>query len=168
LAKQYEFAEVKDLAFRQLEVKGRFSLTLVDRIVLYRKYDADRKYLEKLYTELLSRPQALTLEEGNALGMISALIISGARERLRAMSERLSLSDPLPETMKKTTEQMVVSIFWNGPPPDLSRLMNTSATADPKATATKPNGAASSSPSDPTSSDPKSTPCTLISTSSLT
>jgi hypothetical protein len=136
--------------------------------VLYRKYDADRKYLEKLYTELLSRPEALTLEEGSSLGMTSTLIISGARERLRAMSERLSLSDPLPETMKKTTEQMVISIFWNGPPPDLSRLMNTSATADHKATATKTNGAAPSSSSDPTSSDTKYIPCTLISTSSLT
>lgn len=124
LANQWHFAEVKDLAFRELDIPGKFSLSIVERIVLYRQYASDRKYLEPLYAQLLSRSEPLTVEEGQSLGITSALLISGARERLRATSDRLAPSAPLPDSMKGTIQEMVGSIFWNGPAPDLSCFAN--------------------------------------------
>jgi len=90
-------------------------MSIVERIILYRKYDADRKYLETLYVELLARPEPLTLSEGQDLSLELVLLISGARERLRASSDKLSLSDPLPETMVEAIKDMVASMFWDHP-----------------------------------------------------
>ncbi|KAL9712183.1 hypothetical protein Ac2012v2_005260 [Leucoagaricus gongylophorus] len=125
LASQYKFAEVKELAFREIDKPGVFDMSIVDRIILYRKYNADRNYLEKLYVELLGRPEPLTIEEGDKLSLKLALLISGARERLRATSDKLALSDPLPETMIDTIKAMVVSMFWDGPTLDSSLLLTT-------------------------------------------
>lgn len=98
-------------------------MSIVERIILYRKYDADRKYLETLYVELLARPEPLTLSEGQDLSLELALLISGARERLRASSDKLSLSDPLPETMVEAIKDMVASMFWDHPSfPELPRV----------------------------------------------
>ncbi|KAF9445069.1 hypothetical protein P691DRAFT_806204 [Macrolepiota fuliginosa MF-IS2] len=124
LANQWNFAEVKDLAFREIDHPGKFNLIFIDRLVLYRNYKAERIYLEKLYVELLSRPEPLSFEEANKLGLTDTLLISGARERLRAASDRLGLSAPLSDSMKATVLEMVRSIFWKGPFPDLSRLPN--------------------------------------------
>jgi len=115
LADQYKFAAVKDLAFREIDKPGAFDVSIVERIILYRKYNADRKYLEKLYVELLARPEPLTFNEGQDLSLELALLISGARERLRASSDKLSLSDPLPKTMIEAIKAMVASMFWDRP-----------------------------------------------------
>jgi len=123
LADQYKFTEVKNLAFREIDKSGAFDMSIVERIILYRKYDADRKYLETLYVELLARPEPLTLSEGQDLSLELALLISGARERLRASSDKLSLSDPLPETMVETIKTMVASMFWDRPSlPEIPRV----------------------------------------------
>ncbi|KAF9449276.1 hypothetical protein P691DRAFT_667854, partial [Macrolepiota fuliginosa MF-IS2] len=80
LSTQWQFTEVKDLAFRELHRPGKFNLSLIDRIVLYDRYHAEQKYLEPLYGELLCRAKSLTEEEGTALGMKDVIRISRARE----------------------------------------------------------------------------------------
>lgn len=154
LANKYQFAEVKDLAFREISKPGAFDIKLVKRIVLYREYDAEQRYLEDLYVDLLSRPEPLTIEEGDELGMTLALLVSGARERLRAFSDRLAISDRLPESMRATVHTMVVSIFWGGPAPDLSRLSNGSTlAASPNGAPAPSKGPGGSSTTTPTSSN---------------
>jgi len=126
------------LAFREIDKPGVFDMSVVDRIILYRKYNADRNYLEKLYVELLGRPESLTIEEGDKLSLKLALLISGARERLRVTSDKLALSDPLPETMIDTIKAMVVSMFWDGPTLDSSCVTSSDDRTNGKVTSTVP------------------------------
>lgn len=108
---------MKNLALRELDTPGQFTLPLVERIVLYRQYDADKKYLGPLYEKLLSRAEPLTSEEGYALGMALVLLVSEAREHLRAICEKLPPLAPLPDSMKKTVAEKVRSVAWNGSAP---------------------------------------------------
>ncbi len=118
LATQYQFSEVRNLAFRELDILGKSNMSLVERIVLYRQYDADRKYLDPLYEELLSRPKPLSSEEGEAFGLATALLIARAREQLRVVCDKLNPQSPLPDSMKKAVTKMVSSAFWGGSAPD--------------------------------------------------
>ncbi|KAF9441452.1 hypothetical protein P691DRAFT_632752, partial [Macrolepiota fuliginosa MF-IS2] len=83
LANQWNFAQVKDLAFREVDAPGKFSIPLVERIILYTEYKAAFSYVEPLYVDLLSRAAHLDLDEANALGLETVLKISAARESLR-------------------------------------------------------------------------------------
>ncbi|KAF9442035.1 hypothetical protein P691DRAFT_779588 [Macrolepiota fuliginosa MF-IS2] len=101
LSTQWQFTEVKDLAFRELHRPGKFNLSLIDRIVLYDRYHAEQKYLEPLYGELLCRAKSLTEEEGTALGMKDVIRISRARETLAKVAPGpMAPTDRLPTSMK--------------------------------------------------------------------
>ncbi|KAJ7099477.1 hypothetical protein B0H15DRAFT_771079, partial [Mycena belliarum] len=80
LAHRWEFAEVKNLAVRELE---KLELPDIDRIVLYKKFAVDETYLIPRYTALCERPELLTVEEGLRLGMEIVIPLSRARECAR-------------------------------------------------------------------------------------
>ncbi|KAJ7771980.1 hypothetical protein DFH07DRAFT_212694 [Mycena maculata] len=81
LAERWEFAEVKNLAVRELEKKDE--LPDIDRIVLYHKFKVDESYLIPRYAALCERPELLTVEEGLQLGMEVTIALSRARECAR-------------------------------------------------------------------------------------
>ncbi|KAJ7496764.1 hypothetical protein FB451DRAFT_1008180, partial [Mycena latifolia] len=80
LAHRWEFAEVKNLAVRELE---KLELPDIDRIVLYKKFFVDDAYLIPRYAALCERPELLTVEEGLRLGMETVIPLSRARECAR-------------------------------------------------------------------------------------
>ncbi|KAJ7503097.1 hypothetical protein B0H11DRAFT_2155079 [Mycena galericulata] len=81
LAERWAFAEVKNLAVRELEKKTE--LPDIDRIVLYHKFHVDETYLVPRYAALCERPELLTVEEGLRLGMEVVIALSRARECAR-------------------------------------------------------------------------------------
>ncbi|KAJ7270113.1 hypothetical protein B0H12DRAFT_1009185, partial [Mycena haematopus] len=80
LAHRWEFAEVKNLAIRELE---KLDMLDIDRIVLYHKFAVDESYLIPRYVALCERPELLTVEEGLRLGMEIVIPLSRARECMR-------------------------------------------------------------------------------------
>lgn len=105
LANQWDFPEVKDLAFRELENVTKFPIPLVERIVLYRKHKAEPKYLEPLYYSLLSRFEPLTEKEGEALELKLALQVNALREGIlrvcNTIGEGGEASDKVKEAIRK-------------------------------------------------------------------
>ncbi|KAJ7935271.1 hypothetical protein B0H13DRAFT_2227173 [Mycena leptocephala] len=83
LAHRWEFAEVKNLAVRELE---KLELPDIDRIVLYKKFAVDESYLIPRYAALCERPELLTVEEGLRLGMEIVIPLSRARECARNLA----------------------------------------------------------------------------------
>ncbi|KAJ3563690.1 hypothetical protein NP233_g8781 [Leucocoprinus birnbaumii] len=122
LADQWSFKEVKALAFRELEKADRFPIPLVERIVLYQVYNADKSYVEPLYEELILRRDALTEQEGEALGMRCTTRINKVRqEMLRAMLPEGATTESLPAKVKDNVAKAV-------------RLIASSSTTPPSAT----------------------------------
>ncbi|KAF7295994.1 BTB domain-containing protein [Mycena kentingensis (nom. inval.)] len=80
LADKWGFAEVKNLAVRQLE---KLEMADVDRIVLYHAYSVDERFLVPRYVALCERPELLTVEEGLLLGMKTVISLTRARECAR-------------------------------------------------------------------------------------
>ncbi|KAJ3562671.1 hypothetical protein NP233_g9425 [Leucocoprinus birnbaumii] len=130
LADQWSFKEVKALAFRELEKADRFPMPLVDRIVLYQRYNADKAYLEPLYEELISRREALTEQEGEALGMRCTTRVNKVRqELLRAMLPEGTKTEVLSPKIKENVLKAVRLILSAGPAP-LSTPLNGKPTLD--------------------------------------
>ena len=69
------------LAVRELE---KMEMPDVDRIVLYHKYSIDRMILVPRYAALCARDRSISVEEGEKLGLETALMIGHARERARS------------------------------------------------------------------------------------
>lgn len=83
LAHEWGFPEVTRFALR--EVKRRESeVSLVQRIVLYQRYNAPAEYLVPLFAELCARPTSSTDEETVLLGFEQTVKIFKARERIRS------------------------------------------------------------------------------------
>jgi hypothetical protein len=93
LADQWKFSEVKELAVRELQKKQH--LGVVSKIALYQEYDVDRRHLIPLYAQLCERPNSLTREEAEVLGLDATVFISATRQTLRAGPSDGGLS-PLP------------------------------------------------------------------------
>lgn len=60
LATQHKFSQVKNLAFRELNTPGKLKFSLVEMVVLYPQFKAEKKYLDPLYKDLLWRIEHLT------------------------------------------------------------------------------------------------------------
>ncbi|KAG6920042.1 hypothetical protein DXG01_010110 [Tephrocybe rancida] len=93
LTQKWEFKEVHNLAIRELEKQTQ--LPLIERIVLYQRFDVDRDLLVPLYGKLCSRPEALDDDESEAIGIKATVLVFRARETLRARPSDGGLS-PLP------------------------------------------------------------------------
>jgi len=72
------FPEVKALAIQALE---NIQISLVERIGLYQQHHIPEDVINPHYAALCARPQLLTLEETEILGMPTALMIFSVRER---------------------------------------------------------------------------------------
>ncbi|KAI0720044.1 hypothetical protein C8T65DRAFT_24056 [Cerioporus squamosus] len=79
LATKYDFEAHRTLAIERLSRLG----SPTDRIVLARDYDIPR-WLEEAYYLLCIREEALTLEEGDRLGMQDVIALAELRQRIRA------------------------------------------------------------------------------------
>ncbi|KAG6857751.1 hypothetical protein H0H87_004167 [Tephrocybe sp. NHM501043] len=93
LTQKWEFREVHNLAIRELEKQTQ--IPLIERIVLYQRFDVDQNLLVPLYGQLCSRPEALSNDECEALGMNATVLIFRTRESLRARPSDGGMS-PLP------------------------------------------------------------------------
>jgi hypothetical protein len=80
LAHRWTFAEVKDLAVRELE---KLIFPDLDRIVTYQANAVEPRLLIPYYARLCEREEPLTLPEGMKLGMETTLTIARARELAR-------------------------------------------------------------------------------------
>jgi len=83
LAHRWSFPQVKSLVIRELE---KLWMPDIDRIVLYHKYNIDRRLLISSYAALCEREKFVTLDEGLLLGMETVLRLSRARECARNSS----------------------------------------------------------------------------------
>jgi hypothetical protein len=101
LANTWRFHEVKSLCVRELQ---RLEMPSVDRIQLYQNFEVDQTLLIPCYAEVCSRETALTVHEGEQLGMKTAMLLMQARERARA---RDGARSPLPADIRS---QQVVSL----------------------------------------------------------
>ncbi|KAJ7647787.1 hypothetical protein FB45DRAFT_733766, partial [Roridomyces roridus] len=81
LAERWGFAEVKNLAVRELEKK--LEMPDIDRIVLYHKFNVDETLLIPRYAALCQREELLTVEEGLRLGMQVVIALTRTRECMR-------------------------------------------------------------------------------------
>jgi hypothetical protein len=81
LAHQWDFLGVKDLALRELE---QLKIPPLQKIVIYHSYAVDRRLLQAAYTAFAVRDDPITLEEGQELGLETALHLARAREVVRA------------------------------------------------------------------------------------
>jgi len=109
LATKWEFPKIKKLAIQHLE---KFEMGTVDRIVLYKANSVSEKYLFPLYEKLVSREERLRLDESQALGIETLVLVHEARERLRAPSGSRLLS-PVRTDLKPTDIIDIVASTFN-------------------------------------------------------
>jgi hypothetical protein len=91
LAHIWEFGEIKALAFRELE---NIDVEPVTRIHLYHKHNIDSRLLNDAFEELARRPNALTEDEGQLLGVKNVVRLAHARELARSNDGGLTPSPP--------------------------------------------------------------------------
>ena len=80
LAQRWVFKEVEQLCIRELQ---KLSIPPVEKIHIYQAFRIDRSLLAESFAKLTLRPETLNLEEGNKLGIETALQIAQARELSR-------------------------------------------------------------------------------------
>ena len=80
LAQRWAFKEVEQLCIRELQ---QLSIPPVEKIHIYQAFQLDRSLLAESFAKLTLRPETLSLEEGNKLGIKTALQIAQARELSR-------------------------------------------------------------------------------------
>jgi hypothetical protein len=108
LAAQWKFMEVKELAISRLEL---FEMEVIKRIQLYQACWVSEKYLFPLYLQLASREELLGLDEAQALGIETFVLIQQARERLRAQTTTTELSPVRDNLERKDLLDIVASTF---------------------------------------------------------
>ena len=111
-ADHYDFAQIKDLAVRELQTKD---ISLVDRIILYHKYRVPQNYLIPLYEELCTHEIPPSVPEAIKLGLVAVVIIFQARERLRTNSLNDGKS-PVPKDRQKDVHTTVQKLLAQLPP----------------------------------------------------
>lgn len=83
LAHQWQFSEVKALVVRELE---KMAIDTVPKITIYQQHEVDRNLLTPSFAALCTRPEPISLSEGQDLGLETSLLIAKAREQVRAES----------------------------------------------------------------------------------
>ncbi|KAI5122321.1 hypothetical protein M0805_002488 [Coniferiporia weirii] len=84
LAHRWEFAEVRELVFREL---GRMRIPPVTRLALAEKYDAAPGWHAEALAELGTRAEALTFAEGEQLGLRTVVKVAELRENIRRQKD---------------------------------------------------------------------------------
>jgi len=81
LAHIWDFLGVKELALRELE---QLVIPPLRKIVIYHSYAIDRRLLQASYMAFAIRDEPITIEEGQELGLETAIQLARAREFVRA------------------------------------------------------------------------------------
>ncbi|THV06186.1 hypothetical protein K435DRAFT_645658 [Dendrothele bispora CBS 962.96] len=92
LAHRWNFHEVKNLAVRELE---KLPVPDIDKIVIYHKYDVDRRLLERHYIAVCEREQPLSMIECRDLGLETTVKIFRARESVRSTRSADGIRSPI-------------------------------------------------------------------------
>jgi hypothetical protein len=109
LAKYWKFQEVENLVTRQLE---KLQLGPIHKIVTYQDYGLDSSLLIPAYAAICERAEPITTEEGNALGMQTAMMLTCARERARCNPKARGPLSPAPVTIDEAdTHAIIGDIF---------------------------------------------------------
>jgi hypothetical protein len=89
LAQRWAFKEVEQLCIRELQ---KMPIPPIDKIHIYQTFHIDRSLLAESFAELTVRPEPLKTEEGEKLGVPTALQITRAREFSRGSG---TMSSPI-------------------------------------------------------------------------
>jgi hypothetical protein len=115
LADKWGFDTIKELATRRLEIK---EMDEVDRVGYYQNYGVAPQYHIRHLAVLIQRELPLTIEEGEKLGIRTAMRIARARETARA-EKKDGLRTPTSATLDDDEMKNVVySIFGFERPPE--------------------------------------------------
>jgi hypothetical protein len=79
LSTRWKFADIRQLAIKQLT---QYKIEPVEMIVLEHKYSIERQWILDAYTVLCSRRSPLTTDKAQKLGIVTAVLINGTREKL--------------------------------------------------------------------------------------
>jgi hypothetical protein len=133
LAVRWGFAEVKNLAVRELEKKTEISDS--KRVKLYQENDVDKNVLILYYAALCEREAYLTREEAEDLGMDTVVRIAACREEIRA-SRLAGVKTPFLPTISGTEVHDVVREVFRTVPAIL--IPNNDDTGNPSGTPMTP------------------------------
>jgi len=121
LAQRWGFKEVEQLCIRELE---NLSIPPVEKIQIYQEFRIDRSRLLSSFAALTSRPNPLSLEEGQKVGLETALQIARARELSRgahakpsAVLNEAELRSVIRDTFELEDDFVDFSTVSNPPPP---------------------------------------------------
>jgi hypothetical protein len=122
LSIRWEFSEIKNLAIRELEKK---EIPDSKRIKLYDAYQLDKNILIPRYAALCERDAYLTLEEGEDIGLETALMIAAAREEVRASRLAAGSRSPLSLTVRGAElHDLVRKVFQIAPKSEQYRFID--------------------------------------------
>ncbi|THH17459.1 hypothetical protein EUX98_g9129 [Antrodiella citrinella] len=110
LSYEWRFAEVKQLACRELE---KFTIDPVQKIWLYQCYDVDRKLLVPSYSALTIRVKPLSIDEGRLLGMETALLLAEAREYARGPTTPSGARSPSSANLEQDEMSTIIAGLFN-------------------------------------------------------
>jgi hypothetical protein len=150
LAHQWDFIGVKELALRELE---QLVIPPLRKIVIYHSYAIDRRLLQAAYTAFAIRDEPITIEEGQELGLETALQLARAREFVRAPAtggKRIKDARSPVNLAGTELDALIRGIFQLSPPDQESQNSQQKATERGAKTGghgEKPNGTSSSDPS---------------------
>jgi hypothetical protein len=150
LAHQWDFIGVKELALRELE---QLVIPPLRKIVIYHSYAIDRRLLQAAYTAFAIRDEPITIEEGQELGLETALQLARAREFVRAPAtggKRIKDARSPVNVAGTELDALIRGIFQLSPPDQESQSSQQKATdrgAKTGGHGEKPNGTSSSDPS---------------------
>jgi hypothetical protein len=150
LAHNWDFLGVKELALRELE---QLVIPPLQKIVIYHSYAIDRRLLHAAYTAFAIRDEPITIEEGQELGLETAIQLARAREFVRAPAsggKRMKDARSSVNVAGAELDALIRDIFRLSPPDQESQ----SPQQKPTGRGTKagghgeqPNGTSSSDPS---------------------
>ncbi|TFK74673.1 hypothetical protein BDN72DRAFT_893015 [Pluteus cervinus] len=112
-AHRWGFQSIKDLSIRELQT---LDISDVQRVSLYEQYDVKKEILVPLYSNLCIRPEALSIEEAEILGMATAVRIFQGRERINARAAKKG--PPSPEDLQRFVKSMLGLCPSKKPDPD--------------------------------------------------
>ncbi|KAI0314636.1 hypothetical protein OF83DRAFT_1174588 [Amylostereum chailletii] len=114
LAHQWQFKEAKALAVRELE---KLTIDPIEKVYLYQTYHVLPELLIPSYVHLTTRDDPLSLDEGERLGLKTALRIARAREFSRGQESPGGLLSPSPVRVSGPNLHSLLADLFKLPPP---------------------------------------------------
>jgi hypothetical protein len=110
---------VKALAIRELE---KHQIPAIQKTVIYQKYAVDRSHLLSAFTALVMRDEPITIDEGQELGLETALRLACAREtaRIPGFGGKRSGNLRSPLNIASVEVDALIRDIFQLPPPDVA------------------------------------------------